>query len=114
MCPPFLFCSLCTVQVVRRANGVRAHVPGDSVTDKLSHRQVTGTLFWLGTLSSSFWDSSQSYWDKRAGVLILRREMSTLGGTYDSDSLLKNTLVELFDEENRQMLLPFDGNSESV
>ena len=56
-----------------RANGVRAHIPGDSVTDTLSHRQVTGTLFWLGTLSHPGWDSSQSYWDKRAVVIIMRR-----------------------------------------
>src|SRR6266699_6051940 len=58
---------------VRRVNSVRVLIPGDSVTDKLSHRQVTGTLFWLGILSHSGWDSSQSYWDRRVVVLILRK-----------------------------------------
>jgi len=38
---------------VSRMNSVRALIPKESVTGKLSHRQVTGTLFRLGTLSHS-------------------------------------------------------------
>jgi hypothetical protein len=62
-------------------NGVHVLIPNKSVTGKLSHREVTGTLFWLGKLSCFDWDSSQSYWDKRAAVIIMRKEMSFLGGT---------------------------------
>jgi hypothetical protein len=65
--------------VVHLADGGHSPITGYSVTGKLSHTHVTGTLFWLGLLSPSFWDLSQSYWDKRTVVLILRKGIEHSG-----------------------------------